>query len=167
MEGIFRIGTQYYPEAPDRIFAHQIGDGFVIISDFPEETFLRPLAIAISLLRHVAHSGRYAKATISDGDFADILSCYPSSVRVATDPDKRVRLGRGIMTLFPVMGTALIRAISVAKKCPSGPLLALTTENRERIPEGLIVHEVPAQGILLVDWVQWKTSVRDFLGVSM
>lgn len=206
MEGIFRIGTQYYPESPDRIFAHQIGDGFVIVSDFPEETFLRPLAIAISLLRHVAHSGRYAKATISDGDFADILSCYPSSVRDATDPDKRVRVGRGIMTLFPVMGTALIRAISVAKKCPSGPLLALATENRERIPKGLIVHEVPDQGILLVDWIhskdelakdiarksdlyspdslmlsmhlkeycqthhvkeEWKTSVRDFLGVSM
>ncbi len=206
MEGIFRVGTQYYPESPDRIFAHQIGDGFVIVSDFPEETFLRPLAIAISLLRHVANSGRYAKATISDGDFADILSCYPSSVRDATDSDKRVRLGRGIMTLFPVMGTALIRAISVAKKCPSGPLLALSTKNRERIPEGLIVHEIPAQGILLVDWIhskdelakdiarksdlhspdslmlsrhlkeycqthrvkeEWKTSVRNFLGVSM
>jgi hypothetical protein len=124
MEGIFRIGTQYYPESPDRISAHQIGDGFVIVSNFQEEeTFLRPLAIAISLLRHVAHSGRYAKATISDGDFADILSCYPTSVIDAAGPDKRVRLGRGIMTLFPVMGTALIRAISVAKKCPSGPLL--------------------------------------------
>jgi hypothetical protein len=46
------------------------------------------------------------------------------------------------MTLFPVMGTALIRAISVAKKCPRGPLLAVATENREKIPEGLIVHEV-------------------------
>ncbi len=206
MEGIFRIGTQYYPESPDRIFAHQIGDGFVIVSDFPEQSFKRPLAITLSLLRHVANSGRYAKATISDGDFANILSCYPSSVIDAAGSDKRVRLGRGIMTLLPVMGTALIRAISVAKKCPSGPLLALAIENRERIPEGLIVHEVPAQGLLLVDWIhskddlakdiarksdlhrpdsfmlskhlkeycqthrvkeEWKTSVRDFLGVSM
>jgi len=206
MEGIFQIGAQYYPESPDRIFAHQIGDGFVIVSDFPEETFRRPVAIALSLLRHVAHSGRYAKATISDGDFADILSCYPSSVINAAGPDKRVRLGRGIMTLFPVMGTALIRAISVAKKCPSGPLLALAIENRERIPDGLIVHEVSSQGIILVDWIhsenelarditikshlnwpdtsivsrqlkeycqtqkvkeEWKTSVRDFLGVSL
>lgn len=206
MEGIFNIGAQYYPDYPNRIFAHQVGDGFVIVSDLPEETFLRPLAITISLLRHVAHSGRYAKATISDGDFADILSCYPSSVRDATGPDKRVRLGSGIMTLFPVMGTALIRAISVAKKCPRGPLLALSTENREKIPEGLIVHEVSAQDILLVDWIhskdelaqdiarksnlhwpdslilskhlkeycqtqrveeEWKTSVRDFLGVLM
>jgi hypothetical protein len=206
MEGIFRIGAQYYPESPDRIFAHQIGDGFVIVSDFPEETFRRPVAIALSLLRHVAHSGRYAKATISDGEFADILSCYPSSVINAAGPDKRVRLGRGIMTLFPVMGTALIRAISVAKKCPSGPLLALAIENRERIPDGLIVHEVSSRDIIVVDWIhsendlardiasksqlnwpgtsivsaqlkeycetqqvkeEWKTSVRDFLGISI
>jgi len=153
MEGIFKIGNQYYPESPDRIFAHQLGDGFVIVSDFPEDTFGRPVAIALSLLRHVANSGRYAKATISDGDFADITSCYPASVISAAGPDNRVRLGRGIMTLFPVMGTALIRAISVAKKCPSGPLLAVATENRERIPEGLIVHEVRSQGILLIDWI--------------
>lgn len=206
MEGIFRIGTQYYPESPDRIFAHQIGDGFVIVSDFPEETFRRPVAIASSLLRHVAHSGRYAKATISDGEFADIQSCYPSSVINAAGPDKRVRLGHGIMTLFPVMGTALIRAISVAKKCPSGPLLAVDIENRQRIPDGLIVHEVTSHDIIVVDWIhsenelardiaiksnlnwtdtsivstqlreycqtqqvkeEWKTSARNYLGISM
>jgi len=105
MEGIYRIGVQCYPESPDRIFAHQIGDGFIIVSDFPEESFERPVAIALSLLRHVAHSGRYAKATISDGEFSDILSCYPSSVINAAGSDKRVRMGRGVMTLFPVMGT--------------------------------------------------------------
>jgi len=159
MEGIFRIGVQYYPESPDRIFAHQIGDGFIIVSDSPEETFERPVAIAISLLRHVAHSGRYAKATISDGQFADILSCYPSSVINAAGADKRVRLGSGIMTLFPVMGTSLIRAISVAKKCPSGPLLAVAAEDRKRIPEGLVVHEVPTQGIVVVDWIHAENEL--------
>lgn len=159
MEGIFRIGTQYYPESPERIFAHQLGDGFVIVSDFPEETFERPVAMALSLLRHVADSGRYAKATISDGEFADILSCYPSSVINATESDKRVRLGHGIMTLFPVMGTALIRAISVAKKCPSGPLLAVAAENRKRIPDGLIVHEVPPHDIIVIDWIHSENEL--------
>ena len=159
MEGIFRIGVQCYPESPDRIFAHQLGDGFIIVSDFPEESFERPMAIALSLLRHVAHSGRYAKATISDGEFADILSCYPSSVINAAGSDKKIRLGRGIMTLFPVMGTALIRAISVAKKCPSGPLLAVAAENRKRIPEGLFVHEVPSQGIIVVDWINSENEL--------
>lgn len=166
MEGIFRIGTQYYPESPDRIFAHQIGDGFVIVSDFPEDTFRRPVAIALSLLRHVAHSGRYVKATISHGEFADILSCYPSSVIDAAGFDKRVRLGSGIMTLFPVMGTALIRAISIAKKCPSGPLLALAIENRERIPEGLIVHELTSEGILLVDWIHSTEKLAEDIAIK-
>lgn len=154
MEGIFRIGVQYYPESPNRIFAHQLGDGFVIVSDFPEETFERPVAIAIALLRHVAHSGRYAKATISDGEFADIQSCYPSSVINAAGPDKRIRLGSGILTIFPVMGTAFIRAISVAKKCPSGPLLAVDSRDLHRLPGGLIIHEVPEHGIAVVDWLQ-------------
>jgi len=161
MEGIFRIGVQYYPEPPDRIFVHQIGDGFIIVSDFPEETLNRPVAIAISLLRHVAHSGRYAKASISDGEFEDILSCYPSSVINAAGADKSVRLGSGIMTLFPVMGTALIRAISVAKKCPSGPLLAVAAENLKRIPEGLVVHEVPTQGIIVIDWIHSENELAN------
>jgi hypothetical protein len=159
MEGIYRIGVQCYPESPDRIFAHQLGDGFIIVSDFPEDSFERPVAIALSLLRHVAHSGRYAKATISEGEFADIFSCYPSSITNAAGFDKRVRLGHGIMTLFPVMGTALIRAISVAKKCPSGPLLALASENRKRIPEGLVVHEITSQDIIVVDWIHSENEL--------
>ncbi|MBE9571640.1 MAG: hypothetical protein IMF11_13515 [Proteobacteria bacterium] len=159
MEGIFRIGTQYYPESPDRIFAHQLGDGFVIVSDFPEDTFERPVAIALSLLRHVAHSGRYAKAAISEGEFADIQSCYPSSIVNAAGSNKRVRLGSGIMTLFPVMGTALIRAISVAKKCPSGPMLAVAAANRKRLPDGIIVHEVSSQGIIVVDWIHSENEL--------
>jgi len=159
MEGIYRIGVQCYPESPDRIFAHQLGDGFIIVSDFPEDSFERPVAIALSLLRHVAHSGRYAKATISEGEFADIFSCYPSSITNAAGSDKRVRLGHGIMTLFPVMGTALIRAISVAKKCPSGPLLALASENRKRIPEGLVVHEITSQDIIVVDWIHSENEL--------
>ncbi len=159
MEGIYRIGVQCYPESPDRIFAHQLGDGFIIVSDFPEDSFERPVAIALSLLRHVAHSGRYAKATISEGEFADIFSCYPSSITNAAGSDKRVCLGHGIMTLFPVMGTALIRAISVAKKCPSGPLLALASENRKRIPEGLVVHEITSQDIIVVDWIHSENEL--------
>jgi len=117
------------------------------------------VAIALSLLRHVAHSGRYAKATIADGEFADILSCYPYSVTKAAESDRMVRLGHGIMTLFPVMGTALIRAISVAKKCPSGPLLAVDSENRHRLPDGLIIHEVPSEGLIVVDWLHSKNEL--------
>jgi len=159
MEGIFRIGVQYYPESPDRIFAHQLGDGFVIVSEFQEDTLDRPVAIALALLRHVSHIGRYAKATIAEGGFEDIQSCYPSTIVEAAGSDKRVPLGAGIMTIFPVMGTALIRAISVAKKCPSGPLLAVAAANRQRLPDGLTIHEVPSLDIIIVDWLHSKNDL--------
>jgi len=161
MEGIFCIGNQYYPNSPDRLFAHQLGDGFIIVSEFPEDTFDRPVSIALSLLRHVASSGRYAKATISEGEFSDIQSCYPLSVREAAKSDNRIRIGAGIMTTFPVMGTALIRAISVAKKCPSGPLLAIAAANRHLLPDGLIIHEheAPSQDIITIDWLHSKNDL--------
>ncbi len=166
MEGIYQIGAKCYPESPDRLFAHQIGDGFIIVSDFPEESLERPLAIALSLLRHVAHSGRYAKATIAEGDFADISSCYPPSVTNAADSGKRANMGHGVMTLFPVMGTALIRAISISKKCPSGPLLALATANRDRIPNGLIIHDIPSQDIMVVDWMHSENVLSKEISVK-
>ena len=77
-----------------------------------------------------------------------------------------VRLGAGIMTLFPVMGTALIRAISVAKKCPSGPLLAVAAANRKRLPDGLIIHEVPSQGIIVVDWIHSKNELSKDISIK-
>src|SRR5215475_12045562 len=132
MEGIFRVGCNCYPESPDRLFAHQLGDGFVIVSEFPETNLDRPIAVAIALLRHVAQSGRFAKAAVSEGQFADIRSCYPASVLAAASSN-HVRLGRGVMTIFPVMGTALIRAFLVAKSCPSGPLLAVASAERQRL----------------------------------
>jgi len=36
MRAIFRIGRKCFPASPERLFAHQLGDGFLIISDFPE-----------------------------------------------------------------------------------------------------------------------------------
>ena len=48
------IGERCYPESPDRRFAHQTGDGFVIVSEFGTASLRVPAAIAIALLRHVA-----------------------------------------------------------------------------------------------------------------
>ena len=57
MLAIFRIGRRCYPEPPDRLFAHQLGDGFVVVSDFHEPCLERCTAIAVALMRHVAASG--------------------------------------------------------------------------------------------------------------
>lgn len=49
MAGIYHVGCKCFPESPDRLFAHQLGDGFVIVSDFHEESLDRPIAIAMVL----------------------------------------------------------------------------------------------------------------------
>ncbi len=52
MRGTFRIGTRTYPGEVDRLFVHQLGDGFLITSNFHEEQLDRAVCIAIALMRH-------------------------------------------------------------------------------------------------------------------
>lgn len=112
MEGIYLIGTNYCPETPGRIWAHQSGDGFIIVSEFEDSSLEKPTAIAIALLRHVASIGRFAKATISEGTFSDITACYPKIIQNAPRHGDAVCMGGGLMTIYPVMGTALIKCSS-------------------------------------------------------
>jgi hypothetical protein len=157
MLAIHRIGTRVYPSEPERLFAHQTGDGFVIQSDFHETSPLRAISIAVVILRHVASTGRYARAAISEGEMADIFGCYPKEVRDTQDEDRHgvVKLGHGLMTLTSVMGMGLIRSFKVNNSGPRGPLLLLDPRFRTRLPEN-----VPTQltdknddAPLSVDWV--------------
>ena len=159
MEAIYLIGTNCYPETADRIFAHQTGDGFVVVSDFGSETLEVPVAIAIALLRHVAMRGRFAKATISEGGFAGIMGCYPKRIRDAEDKDGRVFMGSGQMTVFPVMGTALINAVAIAKRSPSGALLTLDESERTRLPPSCVVQSIPDRRLVSIDWVHDPTPL--------
>jgi hypothetical protein len=155
MRAIFRIGSAVYCSETDRLFAHQTGDGFVIMSDFHEPSPIRPIAIAAVLLNHVASSGRFARAAISEGGLADIVGCYPKEIRDATSRDGDVILGDGLMTIFPIMGTGLIRAVQVEKTGPSGPLLLIDSSLRSRIPTEISVEETGSHECapLSVDWV--------------
>lgn len=125
MEGIYLIGTRCFPESPDRLFAHQIGDGFVIVSEFGSKSLDRPLSIATLLLRRVLTHGGICKAAISEGDFADVKGCYPKSIRDNSNGDGILSLGHGLMTIFPVMGTALINSHRIHQSAPSGSLLVI------------------------------------------
>jgi hypothetical protein len=152
MEGIYAIGTKCYPESPNRLFAHQTGNGFIIVSEFGAASLEVPVAIAIALLRHVAVRGRFAKASIGEGEFADILGCYPKRIQEAHLDGGTVPLGGGIMTIFQVMGTALIDAVGVMKRSPSGSLLTLDANKRSRLPSECIIREAGDQTVLSVDW---------------
>ena len=153
MDGIYLIGTTCYTEMSSRIFAHQTGDGFAIVSEFGAESLETPVAIAIALLRHVASSGRFAKAAIAEGAFADITGCYPKRVRDSQDKCGRVIMNGGFMTLFPVMGPALINAFQLSKVSPSGALLALAAANSARLPDGCVVHTITERELIAIDWV--------------
>lgn len=132
MEGIYLIGSKKYHDDINRLFAHQFGDGFVIVSCFGEESLDRATSIAIALMRHVLASGGLAKASISEGGFSDIKNCYPKPV-IDNEHDGAVCIGAGLMTIIPVMGTALINAVSVDKRSPSGSLITIDSTNKVRI----------------------------------
>lgn len=152
MEGIYSIGKQKYNDDVSRLFAHQFGDGFVIVSCFKEESLDRPTAIAISLMRHVLAAGGVAKASISEGGFSDIKGCYPITV---TDNEKNgvVPMGAGLMTIIPVMGTALINAIALDKRSPSGALLTIDSSNVNRLSTPFACREIE-NGLVSVNWLK-------------
>jgi len=153
MESIIKIGTDVYPGTQDnnnseRLFAHQFGDGFLISSDFYEESAERPIAIAISIMRHMMMKGFPTKAAISTGDMSDISGCYPKFVRKSGD--NRVDLGMGIMTTTPVMGTAMTRAHKLGG-VKSGAVLIVDKSRFESIPSAKIINT--DSDINLIDWI--------------
>ena len=153
MTGIYRIGKHVYPETPYRFFAYQLGDGFILSSDFGFESLATPVAISIALLRHVAAGYGLAKAAIAEGDMADIHGCYPKEVLASSTDTSTVAMGAGVMTLFPVMGTGLIRAYGLMNRAPTGPLLILQRDFRARISLTGPFRTVPNTDLLTLDWV--------------
>lgn len=153
MGAIYRIGKKVYPNEVERLFVHQMGDGFAIVSDFGEDTLERPITIAIALMRHVASTGMFATAAIEEGEFSDIIGCYPREVTNDLDGNG-VKLGEGLMTLSSVMGTAFIRAYKLHEKAPSGPFLVVPKDyNRIRIAD-LPVKTIKDTESSSIDWVR-------------
>lgn len=155
MRGISAIGSKSYPESPNRLFAHQTGDGFAIVSDFGEPSLDRPIAVA--LMRHVATTGTFAAAAIAEGDFADITGCYPPDIFLEINGKREVDMGMGLMILSSVMGTAFIRAYRVGSEAPSGPFLTIAEAQNDRIPDSVRRKEVlgrKGKPLRSVDWIR-------------
>lgn len=158
MLAIFRVGNSYYPKVPDRLFAHQFGDGFLIISDFEEMSLERCVTIAIALLRHVSVTGCFAKAAIIEGDMQGINGCYPEEVMRNTDDGSIVPMGEGLMTTVPVMGTALIRGVKLEKNSPKGPLLVIEKEKFDRLPQGLSTSDA-GEEVVSINWITYQSKL--------
>lgn len=155
MAGIYTIGSQCYPESPHRLFAHQLGDGFVVVGEFGWPNLEQACSVAVALLRNVLYSGGAAKGAISEGELADITGCYPQPIRDLQGQAHggAFSIGGGLMTILPVMGTALINSYRLlhAPGAPSGSLLLLRNSDVRRLPEGVPVSE--HRDFVVVDWV--------------
>jgi len=155
MRAIYRIGKFVFPEPPNRLFAHQIGDGFVIISDFHEPNLDRAISIGIVLMKYVTGFNLLARCTIAEGGFSDITGCYPREVfNDCNDGDHSVsRIGSGLMTIFPVMGTALINAAGINKRPPKGPMLIVPQEFQNRFSLNFISIPIECSENISIDWI--------------
>lgn len=149
MEALFLVASKKFPTAPERLFIHQFGDGFVVVSDFMEPNPQRPIAICLAVMRHLIGRGVGTKAAISGGDFADISSCYPETVLAVSQDRRHVNIGEGVMTIIPVMGMALIAPHKLANRC-SGALLLLDSTIFVSLPIGVIAQ--PGSPVV-IDWV--------------
>ena len=153
MEGIYKIGSECYPNPSERIFAHQLGDGFVVMSGYGVPGIKKSLGIAIFLMRHVLANGGATKASISQGDLADVRGCFPESIRNAEGRGSTVRMGSGLMTTFPVMGTAIINSIKLSEVAPSGSLLVVQGVLSEELQQMLGLHHLQDPGLSIIDWI--------------
>ena len=170
MTGVFRLGTRCFAEPPDRLFAYQLGDGFLVHSEYHEVSLERCLVVAVALMRHVASNGCFARAAIAEGDMADIQGCYPDEVMQHCDGNHRIDFGEGIMLITPVMGSALVAAVGVDKRAPRGPLLTTEAKNVARLGPAVATHAVDGGRLASIDWVHYDsaalTRVQTVAGLS-
>jgi hypothetical protein len=163
LEALCSIGTKAYPETPVRLFAHQVGgDGLVVVSEFSEGRPEVPISLAVLLMQVLLANGAVAKVGISEGDFADVTGCFPSIRAFPSAGDRTVQLGGGLLTLFPVMGTALINSHHFATVQPRGTRLVVDTALMERVPEGVMVAKHDDE-LYVIDWIHTATPTMEQL----
>jgi len=153
MDAVIKIGRLVYPGEPfnnysDRIFAHQFGDGFILVSNFEEPDPRRCIAIATSLMRHMLLQGFATKSAISTGSMTDISGCYPDITR--NSQNSTLSLGMGLLTFIPVMGSALTKAHKLAGR-NSGNVLVIDANQFSSVPDNLIKFR--EENIVHINWM--------------
>jgi hypothetical protein len=155
MTSIYKIGTLCYPGDPVnnfsdslRLFAYQFGDGFIICSNFPEHDTSRAISIAAAIMRHMIIKGYATKAAISAGNMSDIRGCYPRPMR--DSQDERIYLGKGLMTIISVMGSALTKAHKLSSKKKGAVLILDKDLIHLKLPPGV---KAAVESSICIDWV--------------
>jgi len=126
-DDIERIGENSRRLVGTRLFGNQVGDGFIISPQLDGPSLVKVLPLAIALMRSTAIRGGYLKAAVSYGEMADIQGVFSERIRRKSGGSGVVRIGDGLMTIFPVMGDALARSHCLSKRA-SGPILLVEKE---------------------------------------
>jgi hypothetical protein len=168
MEAIFRIGSRCYRDSPERLFAHQFGDAFLVVSDFHESALDRAALVGTALMRQLLSVGEMTKCAMDEGELSDIANCYPDSIRKQYNRG-HISVGAGLMTITPVMGTALIRTAALQKKV-CGPLFVLRKALSERLSQGFALHNIDESDLVSLDWIRGEPpgiqELQDVAGLS-
>ncbi|MBN1380614.1 MAG: hypothetical protein JXA41_02945 [Deltaproteobacteria bacterium] len=161
MEGIYFVGNNWCLNPPEKIFAHQYGAGFIIVGEDVRDTIEVPIILAVTLMQKVLLSGGIARAVIAAGDSDDHRGCFPPCIRNLSTGSNCFHLGRGVMTTFPAMGTALIRTVNLAKTAPAGGLLIIHESLRTRIPREMRPTTTGNQDLMSIDWIHTKVKALE------
>jgi hypothetical protein len=152
MAAVFRIGMKVYQN--ELFLCYQFGDGMLITSDRHERDLSRAVLITVAILRHMLSVDRFARASLVEGQVADVIGCYPKEVREAMDPStSTVRLGRGLLTISPVSGEGLVKTARLEKKGPRGPLFLADAPLSSRLPSD-VYTAVTAGGAISLNWLK-------------
>ncbi len=169
LDAICRIGINVYPESPYRLFAHQVGgDSLIIVSEFFEGKTDISISIAVLLMQIILKMGAVAKGGISKGTYGNTTGCFPSLKKYEKVGDRTFAIGRGRLTIFSSMGTALINSHRYTTRQPRGCRLAIDMDLIDLIPDGVVAHKY-AEDILIVDWIHTQTKtiekIKDLAGL--
>ncbi len=150
--GIFDILNAPTEKRGGSLFAHQISDGFVVVSEFREESLDRPVAIAAGLMKYMLRYGYVCRAGIAEGDFGDHSGCFDEVIRQAKD-GHYLNVRDGVMTVTQVMGGAQINAYRVQDNPYRGPLLFIVPELVPRLDSKCLRFLDCGEDLACIDWL--------------
>ena len=161
---IYNLGKKVYNGETNSLFVHQLGDGFVIVSLNGAQDINNAIIIAITLMRLLLVNSYMTPAAISIGDFSDVVGCYPKQIQDEYHKEETIRIGHGVLRIFPVTGSSLINSWKLLSSSNSGPLLSLDSELFKFVNiAGLIILE-SNERITEIDWLNSKINEIEKIG---
>lgn len=167
MDGIIKLGRASSQLGVFRLFAHQFGDGFVIVDDHGSN--MRQL-ISIAVVLHqfvLIKAGHFCGTALERGDFSDVVGCYPETVRESDSKNRVVMMGDGLMTITPVTGTALIKTYKLLGQT-RGAVIVIPAQFRSELDDELRISEEKEK--LFINWIESTSPTiskgREILQIS-